>query len=252
MKVLIDRNGLQVQYHLRDRLRLGVFITELLSASYLVAFSSQEGLTREGLSRFDVLVITTRSSVDYSQTESESIHNFVHNGGGLLLMSNHGDYGQLKDMRRFDVKLADRFGVTLERTFFRHSLQGERTVLSQSALNLNHPIIAGASGEGPVRSIVTNTCCSIVANEGEGLVSLSNEMVDKRSGSSPNGQFFAHALEIKSGLKTNHKGRIVTIADSGFIGTDCSAYPGPGLIGHGDNLRFIKNVIRWLGGELGS
>lgn len=252
MKVLIDRNGLQARHHLRDRLRLSVFITELMSASYPVAFSSREGLTRAELNEYDILLITTRFPVGYSQAESKGICDFVYNGGGLLLMSNHGDYGQVADMRQFDAKLAGEFGVTFERTFFRNQLEGERTMLSQSTLNSNHPIIAGASGERSVRTLVTNTCCSILADGGEGLISLSNEMVDKRSGCFPNGQFFAHALGVTSGLKAGSKGRIVTIADSGFIGTDCSAYPGPGLIGHGDNLRFIMNVIRWLGGELGS
>ena len=48
------------------------------------------------------------------------------------------------------------------------------------------------------------------------------------------------------------EGRVVTVADSGFIGDEGTNVPGPGLINHGDNARFIKNVVRWLGREIGA
>jgi hypothetical protein len=65
-----------------------------------------------------------------------------------------------------------------------------------------------------------------------------------QEGLSPNGRYFAHALEGES-----IQSRVVTV-DSGFIGTCGTMRPGPGLIECGDNKRFIKNMVRWLGGEL--
>jgi hypothetical protein len=255
MRVLIDRKGLQARCHLTDKLRLGVFLTELLSASYLVAFSSDPTFTAHELGEYDVLIITTRpfQGQGYTQEEIRDILDFVRNGGGLLLMSNHAGRSDRhrNDQRKHDAKLASRFGVTLEETFFEHSLQGELTRISGSALSVEHPIVAGASGELPVRSIITNTCCSIVCDEGERLVLLSSEMVDRRGGRSPEGRSFALALDKHSGLNSKDKGRVVVIADSGFVGTDLTTRPGPGLIGHGHNLRFIMNAVRWLGGELG-
>ena len=41
------------------------------------------------------------------------------------------------------------------------------------------------------------------------------------------------------------------MADSGFIGDEGTNVPGPGLFDHGDNARFVKNVVRWLGREMG-
>ncbi len=99
-------------------------------------------------------------------------------------------------------------------------------------------------------SFVINNCSSIVASTGEPVVLLSSEMVDKRNMLPSAGQFFAHATDPEAKSIANIKGRVVTISDSGFIGTDGTDYPGPGLIGQGDNLRFIKNVVRWLGCEL--
>ena len=36
----------------------------------------------------------------------------------------------------------------------------------------------------------------------------------------------------------------------GVLGYEDTVVPGPGLIGHGDNARFINNVVRQLGREL--
>ncbi|HUW14547.1 MAG TPA: hypothetical protein VM537_32805 [Anaerolineae bacterium] len=58
------------------------------------------------------------------------------------------------------------------------------------------------------------------------------------------------ALQAGTGLDSGCKGRVVVIADSGFIGSDGTAYPGVGLIGHGHNLRFVLHALRWLAGEL--
>ena len=95
---------------------------------------------------------------------------------------------------------------------------------------------------------MTNNCSRIVTGgRVHALVALSLEMRDLRNGYTPSDRLFAHALD--AGLVG--KGRLVTMADSGFIGNEDTVVPGPGLIGHGDNARFIKNVVRWLGRELG-
>ena len=256
MKVLIDRKGLQAQWHFEDNERLKAFKTELERCQYSVDSWSPSGLAEDQLKECDVLVITTRwrrlkttppEEFDYSEAEVKSIFDFVHNGGGLLLMSNH------RPCHEFDAKLAKELelGVSIECTWFEHQ-QGGRTVLCETALNSEHPIIA-AAGEEPVRCIVTNSSCSIRSKRGQWVVSLSSEMVDELTERhpDPDRQFFAHALEINSELSPEKRGRVVTIADSGFIGTDTTTKPGPGLIGQGDNLRFIMNAIRWLGKELG-
>jgi hypothetical protein len=247
MKVILDRKGLQASQHLRDRLRLSVFLTELLAMDCWVAYSPLATFSRDDLHACDVLVITTRSTqkLDYTPSEIRDICDFVRNGGGLLLMSNHADWPGVSetDHSRNDARLAREFGVTVERTYFRQPARQDRTTLSGPALNIEHPIISGAPGERPIRSIVTNTCCSITSEGGTWVVALAPDMVDRHGGLSPAGRCFAHALHVD-------RGRVVTIADSGFIGTDLTVRPGHGLIDHGDNRRFVINVIRWLGKEL--
>ncbi len=256
MKVLIDSNGLQARQHRKDAHRLCAFIAALGCRQYRVAFSSPSGLTEDQLKNCVVLVITTRSPKQfaYSQEEKEVIWDFVHKGGRLLLMTNHADWPKAKlgDTREFDAGLAKKFGVTFEQTCFRHRLARVRTIISDPDLNTGHTIIAGPP---EVVSVVTNNCCSIRCDDrGEWVVQLSKDMVNKGAECEPRPderQLFAHALEVNSGLSPKKRGRIVTIADSGFIGSDYTMKPGPGLIGQGDNLHFIMNAIDWLAGKLG-
>jgi hypothetical protein len=116
-------------------------------------------------------------------------------------------------------------------------------------LNNGHPIISGESIDSRVSSIVTNTCCSIHSEFSEPLALLSPEMIDKRSGSHPSSlQLFGVALDQAESPFSTGRGRVIVLADSGFIGSDNTFRPGPGLIGKGDNMTFILNTIDWLCG----
>ena len=54
---------------------------------------------------------------------------------------------------------------------------------------------------------------------------------------------FAAAAEGSLG---SGSGRVVVVADSGFVGEDDTGQPGPGLIGRDDNRTFLSNIIEWL------
>lgn len=252
MRVLIDGNALQARAHARDGKRLTSFL-DLLRAipGCEAAFSPEESLRAARLEDQDVLVITTRKWQDapYSREEIESIAAFVRAGGGLWLMSNHGDVPGRHplDMTRSDAVLARQFGIEIENAFFAHPEPKTLSELTESDMLTTHPIIRGAAGEAPVRSVVTNNCCSIVASDGAPLMRLNDRMIDHRNGFSPQGRCFAVALEDNEPVGG---GRVVVTADSGFIGTEGTTFPGVGLIGHGDNGRFAQNVVRWLGRTL--
>ena len=257
MKVNIDSSGLQARVHLEDQRRLAVFIATLESiSSCSVTFSTGSTLTSGSLNDCDVLVATTRYPGAYAfcPEELEALKGFVRRGGGLLLMSNHGDLpgNNPHDMTRYDNAAAARFGIRLECTWFQNPARSELATCSGASLLTSHPIIGGGIGGPPVLTIVTNNCSSIVAgDQGYPLVSLSPEMEDLRNGYHAAGRLFAHALDAETGGDSMGDGRMATVADSGFIGNEDTEVPGPGLIGHGDNARFIKNVVRWLGRDLG-
>ena len=169
-------------------------------------------------------------------------------------MSNHGDLpgSNPHDLTQFDAQVGKLFGVGLECSWYQNPAGVELSELSGKDFLASHPIIGGHGNGEAVKTIAINNCSSIVA-EGLGypLVSLSQDMMDLRNGNSPENRLFAHALDPETAGSLSIEGRVVTVADSGFIGDEGTNVPGPGLIGHGDNARFIKNVVRWLGREIG-
>ena len=273
-KVLFDSRARQARTHKEDGLRLLTLLDALRErAAPRVAFSADSALSADELRAWQVLIVTTRVNFArdagfesaYTAGELDAICEFVRAGGGLLLMSNHadlsiGDY-EVADHTRFDAMLAARFDVTIERTFFAHrenlarvgtQLQrGHQTLstLSAGCLAEHHPIIRGADAETRVRSIVTNNGCSIRSPLGTGIVAWSGETVDWRNGLPVADRLFAHAIDGPIDVGPTLRGRVVTVADSGFIGSDGTTRPGPGLIGRGDNLQFVLNAVSWLAGE---
>lgn len=247
MKALIDINGLQAKEHKEDNKRLKTFLSILNNLSIEYEFCGDNRITNKQLKRFDLLIITTRYPKKFSKKEIKIIYSHILEGGSLLLMSNHGDLPKtrLKDTRKYDYKLASRFEVEIERTVFKNPLPRVKTTLTRRVFNKDHPIIKGFNNN-PVCSIVINNCSSIKTKVGTPIVSLSEEMEDKRDGVPYKNRYFAVSADENTELDIKIKGRVVITTDSGFIGTRCTTQPGPGLIEEGDNLVFIRSTLLWL------
>ncbi|MCU0857991.1 MAG: hypothetical protein MUC65_06270 [Pontiellaceae bacterium] len=251
MKILIDSLGLQARVHLRDERRLADLLKELAAQPGVrVDFSPSEALSTEQLASCDVLMLTTRkmAEADYTEAEMDGIQSFVRDGGGLLLMSNHGDIpGQpYPDLTASDARLARRFGIGIENSFFASSEWGRPVEISGESLNREHPILCGIGEANSVRSLVVNNGCSIRTEDGVPLVFLPAAMRDYREARTPALRCFAVAHDRKHG---GLRGRVVVTADSGFIGSSGTTFPGAGLLDQGDNLRFVINILLWLGGS---
>jgi hypothetical protein len=80
-------------------------------------------------------------------------------------------------------------------------------------------------------------------SSGVPIVSFNQQITDYRNGLPARNRYFAVALEKTDKVRD---GRVVIVADSGFIGTDGTTYPGRGLIGYGNNGSFAQNAIFWL------
>jgi hypothetical protein len=193
-------------------------------------------------------VITTRKKqdADYTQTELAAIPDFVRRGGGLLLMSNHGDIPgrSYPDMTASDAVLAFKFGIEIENSFFASPIWKKQVKISARNLRVDHPILSGVRCINPVRSVFTINCCSIKSGPGTPIISLPDMMMDYRDGRSHQSRYFAIAVD--RGLD-GMRGRIVVTTDSGFICSGETTYPGTGLIEKGDNRRLIVNILHWIG-----
>lgn len=178
------------------------------------------------LSRYDCLVLTTRTHL-FSQAELKDIQSFVKNGASLLIMSNHPPFDER------DNRLARLFGFAFKSPIYPwHGGYHGRTVIGQHDLG-DHPITESC-GEG----IMFNNSCRIVL-EGAGNAIILARLPEE----SPPENIFALAIEGEGGSKA---GRIVAIADSGFIADGETKVPGPGLFENVDNPLFLRNVIAWL------
>lgn len=256
LQLLLDSRAMQTRFHVHDGVRLGTFISAMEAAGVTVVFS-EDRLDADSIHGADVVMIPTRAAVDgneYSPAELAALEQFTADGGGLLLMSNHGDLPGRNawDHTRHDRVLAARFGVDIQPAWF---AQNERdlpdgaeprvlTKLDGDLLNADHPVFAATSPHNTVRTVVTNNCAAISRGAGVPLVSLAPSMIDWRNGFAVSEHVFGCALEGTPA----RRGRVVVLADSGFIGNAGTTLPGPGLIEEGDNLRFVLNTVGWLGG----
>jgi hypothetical protein len=252
MDIVLDALGWQARRHRDyDRTRLNGFLGIINNLPGPTTHRFSDGpLDAEMLAEFDVLVLTTRTHRAFSSSEVEGIDGLLKRDGGVLLMSNHGDWpGQNDfDSRRFDAGLADRFGITLERTWFEAGAPSPNNLEAYvrfcgSTLNGKHPIISGTPWSAPVKTLVSNNFCGVRGDPGEEIVGIPAGVVERHCRMSREGLSFAIAREFKGG------GRLVVVGDSGFASSD--SWTGPGLFDHEDNRFFVENSLRWLGQLVG-
>lgn len=249
MNLLIDSLSLQARVHRQDGRRLASLLDALIAQAAVQArFSPDDARSGKELESCDVLMITTRkqAEADYTLVELDAIERFVRRGGGLLLMSNHGDIPgrPYPDLTASDARLAARFGIAIENSFFAGAEWGQPvTCCADDALNLHHPVMTGYSPDQTVGKIVFVNSASILPGAAVPLVFLPRDLVDYRDARSPTSRCLAVALD-----RDACGGRVVVTADSGFIGSPGTTFPGAGRLAEGDNLRFIVNALLWLGG----
>lgn len=142
-----------------------------------------------------------------------------------------------------DSILADKFGFCIEGTTFMNP--DSLIHLSESLLN-PHTLLAGASNAPQIETITLNSTCSIQSKLGTVITHLPKDMEDHVLGLPSTERIFALSIDGRAGELDGCKGRIVAIADSGFIGSKGTEKPGRGLIEEGDNLLFIEYILQWL------
>ncbi|MCH8907174.1 MAG: hypothetical protein IH840_08805 [Candidatus Heimdallarchaeota archaeon] len=256
--ILLDGKTLQVEAHLKQHIvrrdktytnpdpknfRLRTFLKTLAKIGKITILS--EKITTTLLLNFDIYVVLTRIQA-YEKSEVGAIFDFVKHGGNLLLMSNH------PPLHKYDSFLANKFGVELENSRYWSGERGVYSILTDEDL-AEHSIIVN-NKEMTINSIVTNTTCSIISKNGLPVIYLSKLMVglsgleeqkEVQNIEPEERKIFGLSIDRKSS-DLDIDGKVVIIADSGFIGEKDSTFPGYGLIEEGDNLLFIKRLFLFL------
>ena len=242
MRVCIDEQSLQARAHRHDG---GLRLKDLLrllegDVGASVSFAGAEGLT--GIdARPDVLMILTRPE-PYDPAEIDWVVEFVRDGGGLLLLANHGDLPgrNPNDHASNDAVLAARLGASIETAWFQLPPDPPRLLSIGGEWIDDHEITAG------ITEVVINNGTSVLTSDVRPLVRVPMECVDLRDGRDPRGRAFFVALDGGEGLPDGYRGRAVIGGDSGFVGGRRSIWPGPGLLDLGDNAPLLRNMILWL------
>jgi len=252
-EILIDAKGLQAHQHLNRTLREGLqrdrltTFVECIKRLGAVDFS-QSTIDAHELAHVNLLVITTRRPVcPFEDEEIRSVHDFVADGGSLLLMTNHSKVLGRPKMGHFteqDGRLAAAFQIRILKACFKSLSEGKHTSI-QNAGDDVHPVLLDSSGSRVVHSVEINNCSGISAQSEKGrpILYLASDMIDIGPNElSPRGEAFAWSIDSYG----RGEGRVIVIGDSGFIGEPNLGGSGPGLIDKAQNKLFIQRTVEWL------
>lgn len=241
MKILFDALGSQVQVHEFEHRRLSTLFGAIKGEGWTHTLSS-DPITAAQLSGIDVLAILTRHKVSvgpvapsyaYSASEKTAITSFVHNGGGLLLLSNHGKTATNNtDWTENDKALASQLGVTITPAFFTSS---GTLPLSGGDLNTSLSLLSGV-GE-------------ILVHNSSGISCAGTFQSIARIPSTVNDSGIGHVSNVNQhyALTLNHgSGRVIVGGNSGLSGDDGTSNPAAGLIPFANNLLFLINCLKYL------
>ena len=158
------------------------------------------------------LIVGSRSQlVPFDALETDAIAAFVETGGGLLLMANH------RGLVRPQQQLAE--ALKLPVSF------NDISVVDGPRIGIVlHALTAG------VEAIAVRNCCSLTLAAGAEPLALFSEP----------GHVFAAAMTVG-------RGRVVAVADSGFIASRDDT--GRDMFASANNARFIGSILGWLAGR---
>ena len=271
MHILFDSLSSQVQVHRRLNIRMNTLLGAIQSERWTHSFS-QGPITKSSgqLDGCDVLAILTREQLSfdgyftnpieskafaYTDEEIDAMQSFVKNGGGLLLISNHGPYnpdnnppndGALGDTQ-YDVKLAEAFGVVINPAHFNDKDGNTLLQMTNENNSLNPGLESGILFQ--VSKIAVHNSCGIQGKKSTPWTSIAKIPDDAKD----NSGYKIKSHDPKANQQQHYairldNSRVIVAGNSGLAGDDGCTIPAPGTILYGNNLLFLLNCFKYLGG----
>lgn len=258
MKILFDSRGSQAQVQKQTLARLNTLLGAISSAGYsagrpwTASFSDPMRPLTAQLEGVDVLVVLTHQravypglppaipadvSFEFPKKVLHGIREWVAEGHGLLLVSNHGGFnGQPPYWPVNDIQLAREFGITIVPAAFANPG-------SQRADPLVMVPAEGAPREivHDVSTLVSHNSCGI-ERDGVTVVAGIPATAKDTSGNRYDPADYAFCVTKPWG-----KGAVIVAGNSGTAGDWGNRYPAPGMITNGNNLRWYLNCLAYLG-----
>lgn len=229
--------------------RYKVFANLITNDGYQVT-PNTEPITADRLKKYNLLVIANAMNAGaegmsvFTDDECTSIEEWVKNGGGLLLVTDHEPFGSAS------VNLAKRFGVRMSLDVVVDPVNdSDHGLLYSRDAHLigNHPIMSGRNESERVDRVLTFTGQSLKGPVGSvPLLKCSGTATHQSNNTSANGSSQGLAL-------TYGKGRVVVMGEAAQLSAQVYGQPpipmGMNVPGC-DNRKMALNVVHWLSGLL--
>jgi hypothetical protein len=237
------------------------FVDLLLNDGYRV-IRNRQSFSKAILSSYKILVISNALGAEedddadaeksaFTDEEIQAVHNWVKDGGSLLLIADHAPFGGAA------AALASRFGVEMSKgfTFDKENSVDDPTQLvfsHQNKLLGSHPITEGRNEKEKINIIRSFTGQSLKGPDGNScILNLAPTATDSPTYSSHTSVSAAgrcQALAFKFG-----KGRVVVQGEAAMLSAQIT---GPDKYAMGmnvpgyDNKQYALNLMHWLSGLL--
>jgi hypothetical protein len=238
------------------------FVDLLMNDGYRV-IRNRQSFSKTRLDSFKILVIANALGAEedddagadtsaFNDDEITAVHDWVKNGGALLLIADHAPFGGAA------AALASRFGVDMSKGYTfdpENAVAGSPTQLIFSRDNKllgTHPILEGRNENERIKLLRSFTGQSLKGPEGStGILNLANTATDRptfAAETSVSATGRAQAVAFKFG-----KGRVLVQGEAAMLSAQISGsqnHPMGMNVPGNDDRQYALNLMHWLSGIL--
>lgn len=238
------------------------FVDLLMNDGYRV-IRNRQSFSKTRLDSFKILVIANALGAEedddagadssaFNDDEITAVHDWVKNGGALLLIADHAPFGGAA------ATLASRFGVDMSKGYTfdpENAVAGSPTQLIFSRDNKllgTHPILEGRNENERIKLLRSFTGQSLKGPEGStGILNLANTATDRptfATETSVSATGRAQAVAFKFG-----KGRVLVQGEAAMLSAQVSGsqnHPMGMNVPGNDDRQYALNLMHWLSGIL--
>ncbi len=209
----------------------------------------------ERLENVDVYVSLTRyinepnpppdgTGFSYTDSELAALEDFVSQGGGILLMSDHGATAEIPNWTQNDAALASVFGITLRDIFVTHK-HPDRPDYMVMEMEPDLPEDVRYLANQVARVSAHDSCIMLPPSEFTPLVRFPE-------GATAYDNAVGHDIDLPNDyfsiLVPYGQGKVIVVGNSGMVGDYGSPDPAPGIVNMENNLMFFLNCVTYLAG----
>ncbi|HEU4931739.1 MAG TPA: DUF4350 domain-containing protein [Pyrinomonadaceae bacterium] len=238
------------------------FVDLMVNDGYRV-IRNRQSFSKARLETYKILVIANALGAEedddagaddsaFNNDEITAVHDWVKNGGSLLLIADHAPFGGAA------AALANKFGVDMSKGYTfdpENSVTGSPTQLIFSRENKllgSHPIIEGRNENERIKLVRSFTGQSLKGPEGSaGILNLANTAFDRPTYTAETSTPAAGRTQVVA-FKFG-KGRVLVQGEAAMLSAQIAGadnHPMGMNVPGNDNRQYALNLMHWLSGIL--